>query len=136
MSTAYPDTQLLIDGQWQDAASGKQIDVRNPATGEVIGHVAHADIPDLDRALAAADKGFKVWRKMSAHERGAIMRKAASLLKERADEIAALKAEHRAFAGLWAQLKPQLEAVASREEQHRADAPTGYALLGSWRRGF
>ena len=30
----------------------------------------------------------------------------------------------------------QLEAVASREEQHRADAPTGYALLGSWRRGF
>ena len=90
MSTAYPDTQLLIDGQWQDAASGKKIDVRNPATGEVIGRVAHADIPDLDRALAAADKGFQVWRKMSAHDRGAIMRKAAALLKERADEIAAL----------------------------------------------
>ncbi|MBD3574368.1 peptidase S8 [Brevundimonas diminuta] len=30
----------------------------------------------------------------------------------------------------------QLEAVAGREEQHRAGAPTGYALLGSWRRGF
>ena len=34
MSTAYPDTQLLINGQWQAAASGKQIAVRNPATGE------------------------------------------------------------------------------------------------------
>lgn len=90
MSTAYPDTQLLIDGQWQDAASGKKIDVRNPASGEVIGRVAHADIADLDRALAAADKGFQVWRKVSAHERGAIMRRAAALLKERADEIAAL----------------------------------------------
>ena len=90
MSTAYPDTQLLIDGQWQVAASGKTIDVRNPASGEVIGRVAHADIPDLDRALAAADKGFQVWRKVSAHERGAIMRRAAALLKERADEIAAL----------------------------------------------
>ncbi|MEG1455573.1 MAG: NAD-dependent succinate-semialdehyde dehydrogenase, partial [Comamonas sp.] len=90
MSIAYPDTQLLIEGQWQDAASGKKIDVRNPATGEVIGRVAHADITDLDRALAAADKGFQVWRKVSAHERGAIMRRAAALLKERADEIAAL----------------------------------------------
>ncbi|MDN5504969.1 MAG: aldehyde dehydrogenase family protein, partial [Comamonas sp.] len=95
MSTAYPDTQLLIDGQWQDAASGKKIDVRNPATGEVIGRVAHADIADLDRALAAADKGFQVWRKVSAHERGAIMRRAAALLKERADEIAALLTQQK-----------------------------------------
>ena len=90
MSTAYPDTQLLINGQWQAAASGKQIAVRNPATGEVIGHVAHADVADLDQALAAAQKGFEVWRKVSAHERGAIMRRAAGLLKERADEIAAV----------------------------------------------
>lgn len=90
MSTTYPDTQLLINGQWQDAASGKKIPVRNPATGEVIGQVAHADVADLDRALAAADQGFQVWRKVSAHERGALMRRAAGLLKERADEIAAL----------------------------------------------
>ena len=89
MSTAYPDTQLLINGQWQDAASGKKIAVRNPASGQVIGHVAHADVADLDQALAAVQKGFEVWRKVSAHERGAIMRRAAGLLKERADSIAA-----------------------------------------------
>lgn len=90
MSQTYPDTQLLIDGQWQNAASGKTIAVRNPATGEVIGQLAHAGKEDLDRALAAAEKGFAIWRNTSAHERQATMRKAAALLKERADQIAAL----------------------------------------------
>lgn len=90
MSTAYPDTQLLINGQWQPAASGKTIAVHNPATGAVIGQLAHAGIADLDRALAAAEKGFAIWKNTSAHERQATMRKAAALLKERADGIAAL----------------------------------------------
>lgn len=90
MSHSYPDTQLLIDGQWQPAASGKTIAVHNPATGAVIGQLAHAGIEDLDRALAAAEKGFVIWKNTSAHERQATMRKAAALLKERADDIAAL----------------------------------------------
>lgn len=90
MSHSYPDTQLLINGQWQPAASGKTIAVHNPATGAVIGQLAHAGIEDLDRALAAAEKGFVIWKNTSAHERQATMRKAAALLKERADEIAAL----------------------------------------------
>ncbi|MDO4593689.1 MAG: aldehyde dehydrogenase family protein, partial [Comamonadaceae bacterium] len=90
MSHSYPDTQLLIDGQWQPAASGKTMPVHNPATGEVIGQLAHAGKEDLDRALAAAEKGFTIWKNTSAHERQATMRKAAALLKERADDIAAL----------------------------------------------
>lgn len=90
MSHSYPDTQLLINGQWQPAASGKTIAVHNPATGAVIGQLAHAGIEDLDRALAAAEKGFTIWKNTSAHERQATMRKAAALLKERADDIAAL----------------------------------------------
>ena len=90
MSNSYPDTQLLINGQWQPAASGKTIAVHNPATGAVIGQLAHAGIEDLDRALAAAEKGFAIWKNTSAHERQATMRKAAALLKERADDIAAL----------------------------------------------
>ncbi len=90
MSHSYPDTQLLINGQWQPAASGKTIAVHNPATGAVIGQLAHAGIEDLDRALATAEKGFVIWKNTSAHERQATMRKAAALLKERADDIAAL----------------------------------------------
>lgn len=88
--TSYTDTRLLIDGQWVDAASGKTIDVVNPATGKVIGKVAHAGIADLDRALAAAQRGFDVWKKTPANERAATMRKAAGLLRERAADIARL----------------------------------------------
>ena len=51
----YPNTQLLIDGQWQDAAGGRTLAVHNPATGAEIGRVAHAGIADLDRALSAAE---------------------------------------------------------------------------------
>lgn len=86
----YPDTQLLIANEWVDAARGRKIDVRNPATGQVIGTVAHAGQEDLDRALTAARQGFEAWRDVPAHERAAIMRRAAGLLRERAPEIARL----------------------------------------------
>ncbi len=90
MTHAYTDTRLLIDGQWADAASGKTINVVNPATGQAIGKVAHAGIADLDRALASAQRGFEAWRAIPAHERAATMRRAANLLRERADAIAQL----------------------------------------------
>jgi len=86
-ATSYPDTRLLIAGEWCDAASGKTIDVVNPATGKTIGKVAHAGIPDLDRALAAAQAGFEAWRKIPANQRADVMRKAAALVRERADAI-------------------------------------------------
>lgn len=86
----YKDVSLFIDGAWVPAASGRTIDVVNPATGERIGGVAHAEKPDLDRALAAVDKGFGVWRRISAFERSKLMRKAADILRSRAEEIATL----------------------------------------------
>ncbi len=95
MTQAYPHTQLLINNQWQDAASGKTIGVLNPATGLEIGRVAHAGIVDLDRALAAAQSGFLIWRSMSALERSKIMRTAAGLIRERADNIAALMTQEQ-----------------------------------------
>jgi succinate-semialdehyde dehydrogenase / glutarate-semialdehyde dehydrogenase len=86
----YPNTQLFINGEWQDAAEGRSIAVFNPATGKEIGRVAQAGKSDLDRALAAAQKGFETWRDMPAADRAKIMRKAASLIRERAAEIAPL----------------------------------------------
>ena len=86
----YPDTRLFIDGQWQDARDGRRLAVRNPATGQEIGRVAHAGTADLDAALAAAQKGFETWRAMAAVERARIMRRAAALMRERADAIGAL----------------------------------------------
>jgi len=86
----YPNTQLFINGQWCDAAAGESLAVFNPATGKEIGRVAHARIPDLDRALQAAQKGFETWRDILPLERNKIMRKAASLMRERASDIAAM----------------------------------------------
>lgn len=87
---SYPNTQLLINGEWQDAADGRTLPVFNPATGAEIGRVAHAGIVDLDRALAAAQKGFEAWRDVPAIERARTMRRAAALVRERADSIAAV----------------------------------------------
>jgi succinate-semialdehyde dehydrogenase/glutarate-semialdehyde dehydrogenase len=86
----YPHTQLFIDGQWLDAADGRSLAVFNPATGTEIGRVAHAGKADLDRALAAAQRGFETWRDMPAAERSKIMRRAAGLMRERAGDIAGL----------------------------------------------
>ena len=87
---SYTDTRLLIDNEWADARGGKTLNVANPATGQTIGRVAHADRDDLDRALAAAQRGFEAWRKVPAHERAKMMRRAAALVRERADTIARL----------------------------------------------
>jgi succinate-semialdehyde dehydrogenase/glutarate-semialdehyde dehydrogenase len=81
-------TKLFINGNWTDAQSGTTLPVINPATSESIGAVAHAEIADLDLALAAADKGFHTWRKISAYERSKIMRKAAENVRARVDDIA------------------------------------------------
>jgi succinate-semialdehyde dehydrogenase/glutarate-semialdehyde dehydrogenase len=86
----YPEVQLFVDGAWTKASAGRFLDVMNPSTGEPVGKVAHADRSDLDRALEAADKGFKAWRKVSAFDRSKVMRKAADLLRQRADAIAPL----------------------------------------------
>lgn len=84
----YPNVALFIDGKWTPAAAGRMLTVVNPATGDAVGTVAHAEHADLDHALAAADKAFHVWRKVSAYDRAKLLRKAAELLRSRAADIA------------------------------------------------
>jgi succinate-semialdehyde dehydrogenase/glutarate-semialdehyde dehydrogenase len=91
----YPNVLLFINGAWCAAASGRTTPVMNPATGKQVGTFAHAERADLDCALEAAQKGFAVWRKTSAFERSKIMRKAANLLRERADMIAPLMTQEQ-----------------------------------------
>lgn len=89
MTKDYPEIKMLIDGQWTDGSSGEREDVINPATEEVIGSVPHATTADLDRALEAAEKGFKVWSNTPLSERTTILMKAAALLRERSDQVGA-----------------------------------------------
>ena len=80
----YTDLALYIDGKWLNGEGRKGEDVINPATGKALAHLPHASKADLDAALAAAEKGFAVWKATSAYDRSKIMRKAADLLRERA----------------------------------------------------
>src|SRR3984885_1429419 len=86
----YPHVSFFIEGAWAPALAGRSLPVVNPATGDAIGTVAHAERSDLDHALEAADRGFRAWRKVSAFDRSKVMRKAADLLRDRADKIAPL----------------------------------------------
>ena len=91
----YTDLKLYIDGQWHGADNRKSEDVINPATGKVLAKLPHASKADLDQALAAADKAFKTWSKTSAYDRSNILRKAANLMRERADHIARVQTQEQ-----------------------------------------
>jgi succinate-semialdehyde dehydrogenase/glutarate-semialdehyde dehydrogenase len=81
----YPELKLYIDGRWI-SRDGRP--VLNPADESVLGTVPHATQADLDDALAAAEKGFKVWSTTSPAKRAEIIFKATALIRERVEEMA------------------------------------------------
>ncbi|WP_126176552.1 NAD-dependent succinate-semialdehyde dehydrogenase [Tsuneonella rigui] len=83
----HPACTLLIAGEALTGGGRDHADILDPATGETIGSVPHATADDLDRALEAAQRGFKTWRSTSADQRTAILLKAAALIRERAPAI-------------------------------------------------
>jgi aldehyde dehydrogenase (NAD+) len=85
--------QLFIDGEWQDASSGKTFTSYNPATGEPLAEVAEAGPADLDRAVRAARQAFEdsAWSRMSGRERGRLLWRIADGIEARADELARLE---------------------------------------------
>jgi succinate-semialdehyde dehydrogenase/glutarate-semialdehyde dehydrogenase len=87
---AYRDIVLLIDGKWRAAIAGERLPVLNPGTEKQIGWVSLARAPDLDAALAAAERGFAVWRQTAPLQRAKVFAGAAALLRERAGRIALL----------------------------------------------
>src|SRR3977135_3108660 len=84
--------QLLIDGQWVDAESGKTFSTPNPATGAALAEVAEADKADIDKAVAAARRALEgKWSKVSARDRGRLLYKLSQLIEEHSAELAALE---------------------------------------------
>ena len=84
--------KMLIDGQWANSSDGATQAVRNPGTGELIDTVPVASAADLDLALKASVAGSKRMRTMPAHQRSAVLMRAADLVKERKEELAVLLA--------------------------------------------
>ena len=88
MTDYTADLALFVDGSWRIGEGRDAHNVVNPATGGTIAELPLASAADMDEALAAAERGFTVWRATDVETRGGILRKAASLMRERADVIA------------------------------------------------
>jgi aldehyde dehydrogenase (NAD+) len=91
---AYADgsyKQMLINGKWIDAASGKRFESRNPATAQLLATVAEGDIEDVNRAVAAARNAFEgAWSKVKPYERQRLLLKFADLVERHFDELSSL----------------------------------------------
>ncbi len=92
-SIRVPQTKLLIDGKWVDARSGETFETRNPATEEIIAHVASAGPEDTAIAVKAARAALEAgpWGTMRASERARIMMRFADLIRARQDDIVMLE---------------------------------------------
>jgi aldehyde dehydrogenase (NAD+) len=86
-------TQMLIDGKFVNATSGRTFETINPSTGEVITRVAEGEAVDVDKAVRAARRAFETgpWRKMNARQRGRLIYKLADLIEQHKEELAALE---------------------------------------------
>ena len=83
-------TDLYINGEFVEAASGERFDVINPATEEVLASVASAGIEDAMKALDAAHAAFPAWAAKKPRERAEILRKAFELIMADQERLARL----------------------------------------------
>ncbi len=89
--SAHPKP-MLIDGKWVAALSGRTFETINPATGEVLAHVAEADAADINRAVQAARKAFEgTWSHIKPAQRQRFLLRLADLVEAHADELAELE---------------------------------------------
>ncbi|MDA8050112.1 MAG: NAD-dependent succinate-semialdehyde dehydrogenase [Rhodospirillales bacterium] len=78
----------LIDGKWVEAASGRTLVVKNPATAEAVGEVPAMGAVETRRAIDAAARAFPAWRAMLAKERTAILRRLFDLMIANTEDLA------------------------------------------------
>lgn len=83
--------QLLIDGQFVPALSGRTFETLNPTTGQTLAAIAEGDSADVDRAVSAARRAFEgPWSRFKPFERQAVLLRLADLVESNFDEIAML----------------------------------------------
>lgn len=90
MKNDYPKLSLFIDGQWLSDGGRREQPAINPVDRSVLGHLPHATREDLDLALDAAERGFKLWRSVSPYERAKVLRKAADFIRADLEDTARL----------------------------------------------
>ena len=82
--------QALIDGHWRDADGGGRCEVRNPASGALLGTVPDMGANETREAIDAAQAAFPAWAKKTAKERAQLLRRMHELMLQHQDDLAAL----------------------------------------------
>ncbi|MDP1026715.1 NAD-dependent succinate-semialdehyde dehydrogenase [Sphingomonas sp. KR1UV-12] len=118
---------LYIGGEWLSGGGRDTHDVLNPATGAGQAALPLATIDDLDRALAAAERGFIAWRATPPEQRGAVLTKTAQLLRERADRITRIATLEQGK--IQAEAKGELAAAAALLDFHAAEGQRIYGRV-------
>jgi succinate-semialdehyde dehydrogenase / glutarate-semialdehyde dehydrogenase len=119
-ATAVQTRKMYIEGRWCEADGGKTLAVINPADESTIAEVAYGGGAEASRAVDAAAKAFPAWRALSAYDRAKILKKAADLMRARADALARTLTQEQG--------KPLPEAKA--EVLHAADTFEWFAEEG------
>jgi len=81
--------QMLIGGEWREAMANEVIEVVNPATEEVLASVPAGSPQDVELAVATAKRAFAEWSRTDIEVRAEILAKAAALIHENAQSLAA-----------------------------------------------
>jgi len=118
-ATEFP-TQMYIEGQWRDADDSRTLGVINPADESTLAEVAYGGRAEVDRAIGAAARAFPGWRAASVYDRARVLKKAADLIRDRAERIARTLTQEQG--------KPLPEAKA--EVLHAADTFEWFAEEG------
>ena len=126
-TTINLDEHLLIGGSWIDATGGARFDVTDPATGNKVGSMPNGTEADVKAAIDAAAAALPGWRSTPALQRARILRKAADIMRERADEIATTMTSEQGKA--LAEAKGEVEYAASFFEWFAGEAERVYGEI-------
>jgi len=89
--TEYPELPLYINGEYVSAQTGDLFDKCNPATGKTLCRVHRAGEQDVNLAVSVAQAAFEGWAATSGLERGRVLLRAANIMRDRRDELAAIE---------------------------------------------
>ncbi len=87
-SNSVREVRMYIDGEWRPARTGRRFEVRNPATGELLAHVADGDREDARAAITAAHEAFPLWANTPAEQRARLLMRAANLIEQHQEKLA------------------------------------------------
>ncbi len=128
MASNATDTQMMnhIGGEWVLASGTDSLDVTNPATGEVLGHMIVSNEADVDKAVASATAAFPEWRATPPVERARVLFRLKAKLEEHLEELAvSLTREHgKVIAECRGEIRRGIENV-----EHACGIPT--LMMGS-----